>query len=84
MKRDVIKVYNVPQSIKKLDNGLLMNYNYNFSVVYETIQTFEKVNEKKLIEYLYKAYEDTDVFRIYLLSKEEFTRFLHTMLPKYV
>ena len=82
----VLKTYTLPNSIKqeRLDPNATA-CKYTLSVAYEQIATeFAKQDDEALMNFLYEKYKDTDIARVYVLSRPEFEDFLLKMLPKYL
>lgn len=86
MNNEILKIYELPNPIKKVnldDNSMNFNFSYNIGFE-EIISKFSEQEEEATINYLYEKYKNTDVSKIYVLSKPEFEDFLFTMLPKYI
>ena len=86
--KDVMKSYQMPYNVKKIkdiDFETSMSAKFNFDIAFEEItKSFAEQTDEAIINYLYEKYKDTDISRIYVLSKPDFEKFLLEMLPKYM
>lgn len=67
--------------------GAQLKQNEDGSFVYQIAEKIamtrqQKVN-KEVINFLYQAYKDTDVSKVFVLDMGQFERFLKEMLPKW-
>lgn len=85
MKKDIVEVYDLPMKAKEItkDNlGTTFKYNLGISFV-EIAESFAKAQDEEVFKWLYEKYKDTDVSKVYVLSKADFEEFLLEMLPKW-
>lgn len=86
--KDVMKSYEMPYNVKKIkdiDFETSMSAKFNFDIAFEEItKSFAEQTDEAIINYLYEKYKNTDISKIYVLSKPDFKDFLETMLPKYM
>jgi hypothetical protein len=85
MSKEVLQEFDLPNKPKLYEyteNGM----EFNFRIKYTFEQTLKEFTEKRdeaILSFLYEKYKDTDISKVYVLSRPEFEKFLLEMLPKW-
>jgi len=85
MSKEVLQQFNLPNKPKfceHIENGM----KFDFGIKYAFEQTLKEFTEKQneaILKFLYERYKDTDISKVYVLSRPEFEKFLIEMLPKW-
>ena len=84
MNKDIMKRYHLgfkPQEIDlSKNNGT--TFQAQLKIAFETMaESFAKKQDDEILNFLYNKYKDTDVSDVYVLSEEDFKKFLLEMLP---
>ena len=85
MSKEVLKEFNLPNKPKfceHIENGMKFNFEIRY-VFEETLKEFIEKQDEEILKFLYEKYKDTDISKVYVLSKPEFEKFLLEMLPKW-
>ena len=71
--------------INDIDFETSMSAKFNFDIAFEEItNSFVKQTDEAIVNYLYEKYKNTDVSRMYVLSKTDIEKFLLEMLPIWI